>query len=159
MRNEAINNEAATRTTRALIAAFFLSAAAAVVLLMATAPPSSASLSSVSAPSITGPSEGQTVRPSFTLRGTAPTNSVVKVFEVLDSGHTVDRGYAHVSATGKWELKLSSVAEGMHSYKAYATDKATGQNSGWSNTLTVNVDDRFSRPPVGSQAEWPKVMI
>ena len=44
-----------------------------------------------------------------------------------------------MSATGQWELPLSGVADGKHAYKAYATDKATGQNSGWSHTRTVNV--------------------
>ncbi len=156
MRNEAINNEAATRTMRALIAVFILSAAAAVVLLMATAPPSSASLSSVSAPSITGPSEGQTVRSSFTLRGTAPTNSVVKVFEVIDgTSKPSHRGDAQVSATGEWELTLSGVADGKHAYKAYATEQATYQNSGWSNTRTVYVNSTLLRPPPGAgYAGW-----
>ncbi len=114
---------------------------AVTVSLVIVAMMASASLAATApaAPVISNPSEGSLVNSFFTLSGTAPTNSIVKVFEVLDSGYTVDRGYAEVLATGKWELRLTGVADGKHAYKAYATDKATGQNSGWSNTRTVTV--------------------
>ena len=134
---------------------------AVTVSLVVVAMMASASLAATApaAPVISNPSEGSLVNSFFTLSGTAPTNSVVKVFEVIDGTSKPSyRGDAQVSATGQWELTLSGVADGRHAYKAYATDKATGQNSGWSNTRTVNVDSTLVlRPPVGSRTDWSVV--
>jgi hypothetical protein len=99
--------------------------------LAATAPP---------APVIVSPPEGSYDNDgAFTLSGTAPTNSVVKVFEVV-SGRTNYQGIAQVSATGEWALPLQGVGDGKHAYKAKVTDLASSLVSNWSNTRTVTVD-------------------
>jgi hypothetical protein len=121
--------------TVALVFAAMLASAS----LAATAP---------AAPVISSPSEGSLVTGSFTLAGTAPTNSVVKVSEVIDGTSKPSyRGDARVSASGEWALPLTGVADGKHAYKAYVTDQATGQNSIWSNTRTVTVDAKAPAAP------------
>ena len=140
MGNEASDNKAATSRRRGLIAAFFFSAAA-VVLLMATAPSASALfIPSMSAPSITAPSEG-TYEPdgNFTLSGTAKFGTVsVKVVDT-DAAGRYHVGTVRPDPYGRWSLNLSGVVLGKHSYRAVAYDSA-GIASYWSNIRTVTVD-------------------
>ena len=106
--------------------------------LAATAPP---------APVIVSPPEGSYDNDgAFKLSGTAPTNSVVKVFDTV-SGREYYQGTAEVDSAGKWALPLSGVADGKHAYQARVTDLASSRVSSWSNTRTVIVDTKAPAAP------------
>ncbi len=109
--------------------ALFMTTASAT--LAATAPP---------APVISSPPEGSYDNDgAFKLSGTAPTNSVVKVFDTV-SGREDYQGTAEVDSAGKWALPRNGVGEGKHTYKARVTDLASSLVSSWSNTRTIKVE-------------------
>jgi hypothetical protein len=117
----------------------------AVALLMTTA---SATLAATAppAPVISSPPEGSYDNDgAFKLSGTAPTNSVVRVFEGSVGQYYV--GSAQVDSAGKWALPLSGVADGKHAYQARVTDLASSLVSSWSNPRTVIVDTKAPAAP------------
>jgi len=87
------------------------------------------------APAITSPASGSRDRDgAFTLAGSAPTGSTVKVFE-----GGVQRGSATASAIGQWSATLSGFGNGSHIFTATATD-VFGNVSAASTGVTVIVD-------------------
>jgi hypothetical protein len=113
----------------------------AVALLMTTA---SATLAAT-APVISRPPEDSYDNDAaFTLSGTAPANTTLKVYEESVGQYYV--GHVNVDSTGKWALALSGVSEDKHAYKAKVTDM-DGSVSTWSNTRTVKVDTKAPAAP------------
>jgi hypothetical protein len=105
-----------------------------------------------SAPKITSPANrSYDADGSFAIKGTAEAGSTVKLYEIVKlSDGTVKKVFkgADTSGTsGSWGTTLSGVANGKHSYKATATDKA-GNVSAASATRTITVDK--IRPQVKS---------
>ena len=70
------------------------------------------------APAITGPASGTRDRDgAFTLTGSAPSNSTVKVYEA-----GVLKATTAASGIGQWSAALSGVPNGSHTFAATATD-------------------------------------
>jgi hypothetical protein len=94
-------------------------------------------------PSITSPTEGSILKArSFTISGTAEANSTVELFEGSTS-----KGTAQVDPYGQWNIPLSDVVEGSHTYTAKATD-AAGNTSAESSSRTMIVDATAPAAPV-----------
>ena len=106
------------------------------------------------APMISSPPEGGRVGSSFTVSGTAESNSTVQLSE-----GTASKGSATASGTGNWSILLSGITQGSHAYKAKATDTA-GNTSAESNSRTVTVDTTAPDAPViTSPAEGARLKV
>jgi large repetitive protein len=141
-------SEVASKTRQVGMARAFAVAFAvmvAVALLMTAASASSAA-TAPAAPVISSPPEGSYDNDgAFTLSGTAPTNTTVKVFEGSVGQYYV--GTVKADSNRNWALPLSGVKEGKHAYKAKVTD-AMSNVSAWSNTRTVIVDTKATAPSI-----------
>jgi alpha-tubulin suppressor-like RCC1 family protein/subtilisin family serine protease len=89
-----------------------------------------------SPPTITSPqNDTYDTDGSFSVSGSAEAGSTVELFEIITSKGTTKAD----ASSGAWSIALSGVSEGVHTYKAKATD-AEGNTSSASNAVTVTVD-------------------
>src|SRR5829696_1840 len=97
-----------------------------------------------SPPTITSPQNNSyDTDGSFSISGSAEAGSTVELFEGTTSKGTATAD----SSSGAWSIALSGVSEGVHTYKAKATD-AEGNTSSASHSVSVTVDK--SAPKVDS---------
>jgi probable HAF family extracellular repeat protein len=71
---------------------------------------------------------------SFSVSGSAQPASTVELFE-----STTSKGTVKADSSGAWNVALSGVSEGAHTYTVKATD-AAGNTSSASNSVTITVD-------------------
>jgi hypothetical protein len=124
------------------------------VTLLITMTNASLAATAPAAPVISSPTEGSFVTGAFTLSGTAPTDSVVHVYNPSTEAYM---GNARVDASGNWGLALSGLDDGKTSFTARASKD--GVSSAWSNFRTVTVDTRApANPSITSPTEGSRLL-
>jgi hypothetical protein len=86
---------------------------------------------------------------SFSISGSAEAGSTVELLE-----GTTSRDTTKASSSGAWNIPLSGVSEGAHTYFARAKD-AAGNTSSASNSVTVRVDTASPETNITSGPSGP----
>ncbi|MBF0160367.1 MAG: VCBS repeat-containing protein, partial [Magnetococcales bacterium] len=124
------------------------SAALMITIIESTLPPPPEGLTLLAADDSAVVGDNITNKTSLTLTGNASGGSGAKV--VLFDG-SVNKGTATVSTAGSWNLKLSGLSQGSHSFTAQQI--VAGETSNSSAPLTVVIDTTPPAVPTGLQSD------